>query len=355
MGYGGAPVVVKNITDNYESEQVEAYVCALRTNPKAIPLETKQFNLRYGRYNPCSILAIAKLCRQYDIDIVHAHLQKSIVSSLLASFFCSSRIIIHEHGAIFRGGTGFIYRFLLKILGWRAARAIAVSQATKAALQRVTGLSDEQVGVVYNAVDFARFERLDYDREESRRALGISDDKTVVGFVGRLDRCKGADLLLDGAAKLLKGSDDYHFVVVGDGAERERLVAQSRKLGLESNVTFTGLLTNPAEVISAFDIAVVPSRREAFGITAVEFMRMGVPVIASGVGGLPELVRNGETGILLESLSAEQIADAVSKLAGDDLLREKLTSNAQTFSRQFDVANQGEKIVGIYKTVDSSG
>ena len=351
MGYGGAPVVVKNIVDFHEGDKVAAYVCALRTNPRAIPIKAKQLNLRYGRYNPCSILAIAKICRQYDIDIVHAHLEKSIVSSLLASFLCSSRIIIHEHGAIFRGGMGFIYRFLLRLLARRSAASIANSEATKPALQQVTNLPDERVHVVYNAVDFIRFERSDYDREESRRSLGISKGMTVVGFVGRLDYCKGADLLLEAAIELLKESDDYHFVVVGDGAEREHLAAQSRKSGLESNVTFTGLLPNPAEAISAFDIAVVPSRREAFGMTTVEFMCMGVPVVASSVGGLPELVRDGQTGILLESLSVQQIVDAVSKLARDDLLREKLTSNAQAFSQQFEVAGQVQKIQEIYIAV----
>ena len=155
LGYGGAPIVVKNIVEKISNEHIETFVCALRKNPLAIPVEAKLINLAYHKYNPYTILAIAKLCKKYRIDIIHAHLQKSIISSLLASFFCNSKIVIHEHGPIFRRGTGFIYRLLLKALSSRAALAIANSQATKAALSQVAGFAEESIEVVSNFIDFA--------------------------------------------------------------------------------------------------------------------------------------------------------------------------------------------------------
>ena len=353
LGPGGAQVLVKNIAEKISNERIETFVCALRTNPLAIPVETRLINLTYRRYNPCAILAIAKLCKKYKIDIIHAHLQKSIISSLFASFFCNSKVVIHEHGPIFRRGTGFIYRLLLKALSSRAAVAIANSQATKAALNRMTGLAEESIPIVSNFIDFARFDHTLYDRDKARDTLGITGDKIVVGFVGRLDRCKGADLLANAAAILCKKDERYRFVIVGEGPEREQLEGLALRLGLEKKVVFTGLCKNPAEVIRAFDIAVIPSRREAFGIAAIEFMRMKIPVVAAAVGGLVELIRHEETGILLDKLNAENIAEAVDRLVRESSLRESVINTADVFSRRYDGQEQLKQIADIYEKLYS--
>ncbi|RKY21419.1 MAG: hypothetical protein DRP62_07985 [Planctomycetota bacterium] len=351
LGYGGASVVVKNIVEGLNSENIEAFVCALRTNPMAIPIKAKLINLSCYRYNPCTILAIAKLCKKYKIDIIHAHLQKSIISSLIASFLCNSKVVIHEHGAIFRGGTGFIYRLLLKVFGSRAAVAIVNSRATKAALSRSAGFAKESIHIIGNFVDFARFDCTLYDRDKARNTFGIAENKTVVGFVGRLDHCKGADLLVNAAAILCKKDQRYRFVVVGEGTQRKQLKRLVLRLGLKEKVIFTGLCRNPAEVIRAFDIAVVPSRREAFGITVIEFMRMKIPVIASAVGGLVELVTDGVTGLITHENRPNEIADAVQRLANGKKLRQHLIDNAYNFSEKFNVDEHVKKIEKIYERV----
>ncbi len=365
LGYGGAPVVVKNIVERLSSEDIETFVCALRTNPKAMPIKTTLISLTYHKYNPFAFLAIAKLCKEHEIDIIHAHLQKSIISCLLAGFLCDAKIIIHEHGPIFRGGTGCIYRLLLKVLATKASIAIANSQATKSALNQTAGFAKESIYIVSNFIDFARFDHTLYGgtafqavsqshgqdarATTARDTLGIAENKTLVGFVGRLDSCKGVDLLINAAAILCKKDQRYHFVIVGQGRQRKQLEHLVLRLGLKEKVIFTGLCRNPAEIISGFDIAVVPSRREAFGIAAIEFMRMKIPVIASPVGGLAEVVQHNKTGILLDNLNAENIADAVNTLMQDNSLRESLIENAEVFSRKFNGAEQLKQITSIYE------
>ena len=348
LGYGGAPVVVKNVTEKLDTEHIEILVCALRTNPEAMPIKSTLISLTHNKYNPFAFITIAKLCKQHKIDIIHAHLQKSIISSLLAGFFCDAKIIIHEHGPIFRRGTGCIYRFLLKLLANKASAAIANSQAAMTALQQTTGFTEQSARVVANFVDFALFDLSLYDRQKTRDTLGIAQDKKVVGFLGRLDSCKGADLLIKAAAILCRKDPQYHFIIAGHGAQKNQLEQLVLQLGLKENITFTGLCKNPAEVISAFDIAVIPSRREAFGIAAIEFMRMKIPVIASPVGGLVEVVQHNKTGILLDNLSADNIALAVSSLMQDNSLRETLAENAELFSRKFDGSEQLKQIMEIY-------
>jgi len=349
LGYGGAPVVVKNITEKLDSEHIETIVCALRTNPDSIPIKTTLISLNFHRYNPFTFLKIAKLCKQHKINILHAHLQKSIISCLIAGFFCDAKIIIHEHGPIFRRGTGCIYRLLLKLLAKKASVAIANSKATIEALKQTAGFDEQNAHAVTNFVDFSRFDHKLYDRNKARDALGITQEKKIVGFVGRLDNCKGVDLLIKAAAILCKKDPLYHFVIVGHGTQRNHLERLVNQLSLKENVTFTGLCKNPPEVISAFDVAIVPSRREAFGIAAIEFMRMKIPVIASNVGGLVEVIQHNKTGILLDNLDAENIAQAIRSLMQDKSLLENLVQDAELFSRKFNGAEQLKQITEIYE------
>ena len=218
---------------------------------------------------------------------------------------------------------------------------------------RTTSLNEASVFTVGNFIDFARFDCALYDRDKARERLGMGADRIVVGFVGRLDSCKGVDLLINAAAILSVVDKRYHFVIVGEGSQRQPLEAMVNRLELGERVTFTGLCENPAEIMRAFDVAVVPSRREAFGIAAVEFMRMKVPVIASPVGGLKEIVRHDKTGILLDELSASAIAEAVSRVMRESSLREKLINDAEVFSRQFDGREQLTQITDIYEKLCS--
>ena len=353
LGYGGAPVAVRNIAERINGERIETVVCALRTNPRAMPIKVRLINLGYHKYNPFAALAITKLCREHKIDIIHAHLQKSVIICLLAGFFSDAKIIVHEHGPIFRGGTGFLYRLLLKSLHSRAAVAIANSQATKTALIRTAGFDEKSIQVVSNFIDFARFDRNLYDRDKARDKLGVAANQVAVGFVGRLDPCKGADVLIHAAALLCRESEQFRFVIMGEGSQRSQLERLAGQLGLQDKVTFAGLCTNPAEVMIAFDVAVVPSRREAFGIAAVEFMRMKIPVVASAVGGLVEVVKHEKTGILVDPLSPEAIAEAVGRIVQDKALRESLINEAEAFCRKFDGREQLRQITEIYEKLCS--
>ncbi len=354
LGYGGAPMVVKNIAERIDISRFETSVCALRTNPRAMKIEAEVINLEHGRYDPLAIHTIARLCKHRRIDILHCHLQKSVVAGLIAASRCSAKIVIHEHGPIFRGGTGCIYRMCLRCLGSRATAAIANSEAAASALSKATRVPLQDIPVIANFIDFRRFDPARHNRNKARANLGITDDEVAIGFVGRLNACKGVDTLLQAASILCKKGLPCRFIIIGEGSERESLEKLSQDLQIERTVTFTGLCENTAELMAALDVAVVPSRREAFGIVAVEFMRMRVPVIAAGVGGLPELIEDGKTGILLEDINPQTIAEAVEKLAADDSIRAAITDGAEIFCRKFDGKEQIQQIMDLYDRLGGS-
>ncbi len=354
LGYGGAPFVVKGIVERMPADRVESLVCALRPNPKPLPIQAEVITLNCRKYSPAAIRFIANLCKSRQVDIIHAHLQKAFFASLLATHLCASRLILHEHGPIFRGGTGCIYRRLLWLLGARADAIIANSGAAKSALERTIRATRIPITVVPNFIDLEQFDPDRHQKDRVRESLGLDGSKFVVGFVGRLDPAKGADLLVEAAAVLQREEDTFRFLVVGDGPQREPLERRIHRLGLDRAVILAGLREDPARIMRTFDVGVVPSRREAFGIAALEMMRMRVPVIVSPVGGLPELVRDGWTGIVLSQLSPEAIAQAVRRLEEDAALRQTLSRNAFEHASSFDGREQVQQIVDIYERLIST-
>ncbi len=354
LGYGGAPFVVKGIVERMPSDRVESLVCALRPNPRSLPIQAEVITLQSRKYSLAAIRSIANICKNRRISMVHAHLQKAVVSSLLATYLGVGPLILHEHGPIFRGGTGCLYRQLLRLLGPRADMIVANSEAAKSALEKALRGSAVPITVVPNFIDVVQFDPDRYDRDRIRESLGFGRDQFIVGFVGRLDRAKGADLLVEAAALLRNEGSSRCFLIIGAGPERERLERRIRKLDLDRTVILAGLHENPATMMRAFDAGMVPSRREAFGIAALEMMRMRVPVIASPVGGLPELIQDGRTGIILPQLSPEAIAQAVRKLEEDAVLRETLGRNAFEHASSFDGREQVRQIVDIYERLMST-
>lgn len=352
LAHGGAELLVRNIIENIDNEAVESFVCALRTNPAAISIKGRVINLKYHRYDFRSIFSVVSLCKEHKIDILHAHLSKSIVTCLLANYICKKPVIIHEHGGIYRKGPGFsIYRFLLRLLHHRAAAIIANSQATARELFKRSGVNGDKVQIIHNTVDIDYFDTSKVSRNFAREKLGISDKDIVVGFVGRLHPVKGADILIEAFSLLLQQSADYLLVLAGDGPQRKSLEALTARLHIGERVKFLGMCDNVAEVMAAFDIGVVPSRQESFGLVAVELMRMKIPVVSSGREGLAELVSDGVTGLVARKNVPEEICRCVQRLRDDADLRRRLAEEAYGFSGQFGLKEYLQKLRKVYMEV----
>jgi glycosyltransferase involved in cell wall biosynthesis len=351
LGFGGAPLVVKRLVEAMDAGPIESKVCALRPNSRPIDIQAKVVTLDYHKYSPAVFGAVTRLCELDQIDIVHAHLQKAVIGTLLTARRGGRPLIVHEHGPIFRGGTGFVYRGVLKRFGGRARAVIANSQAAAEAMRRVLGQADVPVEVVPNSIDAARFDPDRHDRAAARDALGLKADEFAVGFVGRLDRAKGADLLVEAAAVLRERGGAFRVIIVGAGAERQALQQQIDRLALGKHVTLAGLHRNPAEIMAGFDVAVAPSRREAFGVAAVELMAMGVPVVATTVGGLPELIEDGRTGLLVPAGDVSGIADAVQRLQGDETLRDSIRQASLVKAQSYRSDKQARQVEQLYQRV----
>jgi glycosyltransferase involved in cell wall biosynthesis len=211
-------------------------------------------------------------------------------------------------------------------------RVVAVSGAVKEALIE-SGISREKIAVIYNSIALARFNPSLIERNEVRRELGIDGDNIVVGTVGKLHQGKGVFELLSAVHRLMETYPNFRLLFVGDGPERTRLEQEAQKLSMHDKVIFAGVRKDIERMYAAMDIFVLPSTcREAFGMVLIEAMAMGKPVIATTMGGIPEIIDDEVNGILVPPQDPDAISLAIAKYIKDS-----------EFSRK--VALEGRKLI----------
>lgn len=346
---GGAQICLKNIVEHASKDKVEHFIYPLRSKQIDIPIDGNMIKFPYPNYDPRKFFAILRICKQYNIDIIHAHLEKPVIGALLANIICKIPVVVHEHGPIFRKGFKHsIYRIALRALRSRASQFIAVSKATATELSEKARIPKENIKLVYNSVDTAKF-KPDVDlRKKARQELNVSETQNVIGFLGRLAWVKGVDLLVDAFALLSRTNPELVLVLAGDGPELDTLKHLAKRLGISDKVKFMGFRSDISRIINSFDISVIPSRQESLGIVALESMCARVPIVCSGVEGLAEIITDCRTGLVTAQNTSEQIAFCVEKLLDDKDLRLKLIENAAHFVIRFDVRSQVDAVEEIY-------
>lgn len=172
------------------------------------------------------------------------------------------------------------------------------------------------VRLIYNGVDLSR-----YDHQEACCTLpteyGMEPGSQIVGVIARLEPEKGHPTLLEAWPQVLRAVPDAYLLIVGDGSRREALEARARELRIAHRVVFTGRRDDVPAVTAALDVAVLPSYREAQGLSILEAMALSRPVVASNVGGIPEMIADGVTGLLVAPHDARALADAITRLLRD--------------------------------------
>ena len=213
-----------------------------------------------------------------------------------------------------------------------------------------------RIHVVPPGVDLDRFSP--GDRETARRRFAFDDDPTVV-FVGRLQPFKGTDVAVQALAELRNMVPDARLVIVGGDSprgnrgERMRLRLAARRLGVADRLRFLEPVPHNelADLYRAADVVVVPSASESFGLVALEAAACGTPVVATDVGGLRQLVRDGETGYLVGSRDPSSFAAALSRVLADPSARERLGANAVRLASRFPWSSTAVGILETYASV----
>ena len=210
----------------------------------------------------------------------------------------------------------------LRILTSRMDRLIAVSRSIVAKLEQ-EGRDAAPISLIHNGVDLER-----YDHQGPcctlREEYGLPPEGPIVGVVARLEPEKGHPTLLEAWVQIAAAVSDASLLVIGEGSRHEALEAMAVDLGVADRVVFTGRRDDVPAVTAALDVAVLPSYREALGLTILEAMALSRPIVASNVGGIPEMVEDGITGLLVPPHDADALAAAVIRLLRDHPLADTL-------------------------------
>jgi glycosyltransferase involved in cell wall biosynthesis len=262
--------------------------------------------------------ALAAHLAEVRADVVHAHMYRAetvATRAVLALAEIGHRrpyLVSTIHSSRVRSSED---QALLRTLTPHMDRLIAVSRAIEHKLvgeERTT----VPVSLIYNGVDLER-----YDHQEACCTLpdeyGMEPGSKIVGVVARLEPEKGHPTLLEAWPAVLRAVPDTYLLIVGEGSRRDALEAQARELQIAHRVVFTGRRDDVPAVTAALDVAVLPSYREAQGLSVLEAMALSRPVVASNVGGIPEMIEDGVTGLLVPPHDAGALSAAIVRLLRD--------------------------------------
>ncbi|MGI8658804.1 MAG: glycosyltransferase family 4 protein [Candidatus Limnocylindria bacterium] len=285
--------------------------------------------------------------RHHEVDLVHAHMYRAEVIGTRAAVEAETPVIMATvHSSRVRSPEDTA---LLASLTPRMDRLIVPSESIERKV-RAEGRDGAPFAVIPNGVDLSRF-AAPPPPCGIRREFSIPADAPLIGVVGRLESEKGQRHLIDAMPAILRASPDARLVVVGEGSEADALRSQAASLGAElrGRIVFTGRRSDVAAIIGELTVAVIPSLREAQGISILEAMARCRPVVASAVGGIPEVVTDGVDGLLVPPADSPALAAAVQRLLSDPDLRARIErAGYQTVAERFSIDAQVRRIQEVY-------
>lgn len=233
---------------------------------------------------------------------------------------------------------------------------IAFTGEEREDLVRIYGAHPDKVSIIPCGIDLGLFQPI--DRQKARSELGLGHSRIIL-FAGRIQAFKGIDILLRAVARLRDSRQMRLLIVGGDSKSADMLASLSSlagELGIEDKVTFVGTVGHGRMPLfySAADVCVVPSYHESFGLVALEALACGIPVVASRVGGLATIVKDGETGYLVDELSDETFARSLELLLGDEALRRRMGDAAQSSAMEYAWPTVARKVLGLYEELTAS-
>lgn len=354
LDVGGLEKVVVSLLNHLDRERFDRYlVCLDGPGKMAADVDLPAENRLVLEKNPDRRLPIVgvsvdlslftrirRFCADREIDILHTHNLAPLLYAGLATRLPPMRrrprLVYTEHNQIYSASAGQKRRFrhYLRL----ADRVLTVSRDLERTLLRDVGAPAAKLQVLWNGIDGRRF--VFQDPRKVRRELGIGDDEMVFGTAVVLSKQKGISYLLDAAERVLASGGPearrIRFLVAGDGPLRGELEAKAASMGLGDRVLFLGYRRDVPDLISSFDVYVLPSLWEGLPLALIEALAIGKPILCTTVGGNPEIVEDGVNGYLVPPGDAAALADRILRLHGERASAAAFRDrNVEKFKRQF--------------------
>ncbi len=294
---------------------------------------------------------IAAQVRKQRIQVLHCHDELSwFYGAIGGRLGGAGKILLTVHGRRFDMSQRHVWE--QKVLAYLSTAIIGVSSALCEQVVEEIGVARKKVLVIRNGIPLEHLSFEPKRRARARKILGIADDATLVGCAGRLDPDKNLDLLLEASADALRTVPSMKVVLVGEGPSEEHLLKKTAELGLQNTVTFTGLRSDVADILPAFDLYVCSSDREGVSLSILEAMASERPVIATAVGGNTEVIEDGRTGLLIERGNRSALSAAIVALALDQDKRDQLGRQARrAVEENFSIDHMVQEYDHFYRSI----
>lgn len=310
----------------------------------------KVHSLSPHKFLPLYLATLPALLLSRRPDILHCHLIPSnIIAKPLGALLGVPLILNHDHTNDPHRIDNKLLLALDKSTNRFARHFIAVAAACRDFLIQHESIPPEKITLVPNAIDLRRFSPGTISHEESRASLGLPPDVPVISGVGRLNPQKNFSLFLDIAAALAPRFPDLRFLLAGEGPEESMLREKARALGLADRVVFSGYVADTRKVYVAADMLLMPSRFEGLPMTLLEAMAMGLPVVASRLDGIAEVIEDGVEGFLVESAGTKGFVERCATLLENPAKSSELAANARAkIETRFSVERMTSAVEAIY-------
>ena len=288
-----------------------------------------------------ALWSLYRLFRQVRPDVVHSRNAKARFLAPLAARLAGVDLVVQTiHGFSFNNEIDerrALYVALERLAAWLCHCNVVVSEADLEEGERLRIFKPGSAAIIRSGVDVRKVQSADPAATGEIRRRYAPGDTRLVTLVGRLTSPKTPEVLVDAAAMVLEDHPATTFLLVGDGAKRDELHAQIGRLGVEGKVVLAGLRADVPEILAASDITVHSSTHEGLPKTVLEGMAAGTPVVATAVGGVPAVVEHGVTGLLVDPLDPNQLAEAISSLLRDPDLCRRLAAAASGALEEFTI------------------
>ena len=258
-----------------------------------------------------AILKIRKIIKKERPDVLYCHSSMAGAIGRIAAMGLGCKVIYNPHGWSFdmdiSSGKKMFYRFMEKILAVKTDKIVTISEYEKRIALKNKICNENKIEVILNGIDLDKCKSVKVKRCE----LGYKENDFIVGCAARLSAQKDPLLFADVAGYIAKKYPDARFVWVGDGELRDDFTTALKKNNVFDKTTITGWVDNPYEYISIFDVAVLFSKWEGFGLCLAEYLALGKPVVATNVGAVSEIIQDGICGRLMNCRNPELIADEI--------------------------------------------
>jgi glycosyltransferase involved in cell wall biosynthesis len=348
---GGAEEMVLNLV-RHLPPRFEPMVCCIN-QPGPIGEEIRKtgapfavLGLTPGWRRPGDVRRIGRYLRETQPTIVHTFLLTASLYGRLAAILTRVPVVIGTEVNIYERKQP-LHALAERLLMAGTSRVIASADSVRDFYIKQIHAAPQKVDVVYNAVDWNQLQTT-ATRDVLRRSLGLLPDAQVAGIIARLTEQKGHRYLLEALAST-PSLANVQLLVIGDGDLRESLVQDARARGLERRVHFLGARRDLGDLLAAMDVFVLPSLWEGLPLSMILAMGAGLPIVATAVAGVPEVVEEGRTGLLVPPADAAALGAALARVFGDAAFAQRMGREARaSVLPRFGVDGYVRSIAGLY-------